>query len=143
MQAALGPTQLAKLDGFVEARRRNWRRLREGLDGLPGLLPSSRPHGPDRAGSASSSPSTRRPCYTRAELVAHLEERKIGTRRLFSGNLTRQPAYIGRPHRIVGDLTNSDIITEHTFWIGVYPGLTDEMLDYVVATIKEFVAERG
>ncbi|MFI6876094.1 lipopolysaccharide biosynthesis protein RfbH [Streptomyces sp. NPDC050400] len=143
IQAALGLTQLAKLDGFVEARRRNWRRLREGLDGLPGLLlPEPTPRSlPSWFGFVITvDPEAR---YTRAELVAHLEERKIGTRRLFSGNLTRQPAYIGRPHRIVGDLTNSDIITEHTFWIGVYPGLTDEMLDYVVATIKEFVAERG
>ncbi|MCQ4205907.1 lipopolysaccharide biosynthesis protein RfbH [Streptomyces longispororuber] len=143
IQAALGLTQLAKLDGFVEARRRNWRRLREGLDGLPGLLlPEPTPRSlPSWFGFVITvDPKAR---FTRAELVAHLEERKIGTRRLFSGNLTRQPAYIGRPHRIVGDLTNSDIITEHTFWIGVYPGLTDEMLDYVVATIKEFVAERG
>ncbi|AXL93659.1 lipopolysaccharide biosynthesis protein RfbH [Streptomyces sp. CB09001] len=143
IQAALGLTQLAKLDSFIEARRRNWRRLREGLDGLPGLLlPEPTPRSePSWFGFVITvDPEAR---YTRAELVAHLEERKIGTRRLFSGNLTRQPAYIGRPHRIVGDLTNSDIITEHTFWIGVYPGLTDEMLDYVVATIKEFVAERG
>ncbi|MDR3083633.1 MAG: lipopolysaccharide biosynthesis protein RfbH [Streptomyces sp.] len=143
IQAALGLTQLAKLDSFIEARRRNWRRLREGLDGLPGLLlPEPTPRSePSWFGFVITvDPKAR---YTRAELVAHLEERKIGTRRLFSGNLTRQPAYIGRPHRIVGDLTNSDIITEHTFWIGVYPGLTDEMLDYVVATIKEFVAERG
>ncbi|MEU3529351.1 lipopolysaccharide biosynthesis protein RfbH [Streptomyces sp. NPDC038707] len=143
IQAALGLTQLAKLDGFVEARRRNWRRLREGLDGLPGLLlPEPTPRSrPSWFGFVITvDPEAR---FTRAELVAHLEERKIGTRRLFSGNLTRQPAYIGRPHRVVGDLTNSDIITEHTFWIGVYPGLTDEMLDYVVATIKEFVAGRG
>ncbi|MFI7011982.1 lipopolysaccharide biosynthesis protein RfbH [Streptomyces sp. NPDC050145] len=143
IQAALGLTQLAKLDSFIEARRRNWRRLREGLDGLPGLLlPEPTPRSePSWFGFVITvDPKAR---FTRAELVARLEERKIGTRRLFSGNLTRQPAYIGRPHRIVGDLTNSDIITEHTFWIGVYPGLTDEMLDYVVATIKEFVAERG
>ncbi|MEV5614075.1 lipopolysaccharide biosynthesis protein RfbH [Streptomyces sp. NPDC052225] len=143
IQAALGLTQLTKLDTFIEARRHNWRRLREGLDGLPGLLlPEPTPRSqPSWFGFVITvDPKAR---YTRAELVAHLEERNIGTRRLFSGNLTRQPAYIGRPHRIVGDLTNSDIITEHTFWIGVYPGLTDEMLDYVVATIKEFVAQRS
>ncbi len=143
IQAALGLTQLAKLDGFIETRRHNWSRLREGLDGLPGLLlPEPTPRSqPSWFGFVITvDPKAH---FTRAELVAHLEERKIGTRRLFSGNLTRQPAYIGRPHRIVGDLTNSDIITEHTFWIGVYPGLTDEMLDYVVATIKDFVAERG
>lgn len=75
--------------------------------------------------------------------MAFLEDRKVGTRRLFGGNLTRHPAYIGQPYRIVGDLTNSDIITDHTFWIGVYPALTDEMLDYVTASIKEFVAAHG
>ncbi|WP_445529271.1 lipopolysaccharide biosynthesis protein RfbH [Streptomyces cyslabdanicus] len=143
IQAALGLTQLAKVDSFIEARRHNWRRLREGLDGLPGLLlpEPTRRSDPSWFGFVITvEPEAR---YTRAELVAHLEECKIGTRRLFSGNLTRQPAYIGQPHRVVGDLTNSDIITEHTFWIGVYPGLTDEMLDYVVATIKEFVARHG
>ena len=81
--------------------------------------------------------------FRRAELVDFLEERKIGTRRLFAGNLTRHPAYTDQPHRIVGELTNSDLITEHTFWIGVYPALTDEMLDYVTASIKEFVRARG
>ncbi|RMB85802.1 lipopolysaccharide biosynthesis protein RfbH [Streptomyces shenzhenensis] len=143
IQAALGLAQLDKLDGFIDARRRNWRRLREGLDGVPGLLlPEPTPRSePSWFGFVITvDPEAR---FTRAELVAHLEERKIGTRRLFAGNLTRQPAYIGRPHRIVGDLTNSDVITEHTFWIGVYPGLTDEMLDYMTATIKEFVAQRG
>lgn len=74
--------------------------------------------------------------------MEYLEDRKIGTRRLFAGNLTRHPAYINQPHRVVGDLVNSDIITMQTFWIGVYPGLTDEMIDYVVSTIQEFVGAR-
>lgn len=77
--------------------------------------------------------------FSRAALVDFLEGRKIGTRRLFAGNLTRQPAYVDQPHRVVGDLTNSDLITDQTFWIGVYPGLTEEMLQYVIASIKEFV----
>ncbi|MFI9723684.1 lipopolysaccharide biosynthesis protein RfbH [Streptomyces sp. NPDC052396] len=143
IQAALGLTQLAKLDSFIDARKRNWRRLRDGLDGVPGLLlPEA---------TAKSDPSwfgfaiTVRPGahYGRAELVDFLEDRKIGTRRLFAGNLTRHPAYTDQPHRIVGDLTNSDIITDQTFWIGVYPALTEEMLDYVIASIREFVAGRG
>ncbi|MFC8518570.1 lipopolysaccharide biosynthesis protein RfbH [Streptomyces sp. NPDC057257] len=139
LQAALGLTQLAKLDDFIDARKRNWRRLREGLDGVPHLLlPEPTPN---------SDPSwfgfviTVRPDapFTRAALVDFLEDRKIGTRRLFAGNLTRHPAYIGTEHRVVGDLTNSDIVTEQTFWVGVYPGLTDEMLDYVIASVREFV----
>ena len=72
-----------------------------------------------------------------------LESRRIGTRLLFAGNLTRHPAYSDREYRVVGDLTNSDIITEHTFWVGVYPALTTEMIDYMVASIREFVAREG
>ncbi|TXS47472.1 lipopolysaccharide biosynthesis protein RfbH [Streptomyces sp. OR43] len=143
IQAALGLTQLAKLDSFIEARQRNWRRLREGLDGVPGLLlPEPTPRSEPSWFGFVITVDPEAP-FRRAELVDFLEERKIGTRRLFAGNLTRHPAYIDQPHRIVGELTNSDLITEHTFWIGVYPALTDEMLDYVTASIKEFVAARG
>ncbi|AGS69515.1 lipopolysaccharide biosynthesis protein RfbH [Streptomyces collinus] len=142
LQAALGLTQLAKVDAFTAARRHNWSRLREGLDGAPHLiLPEA---------TLNSEPSwfgfviTVAPDapFTRKELVDFLEARKIGTRNLFAGNLTRQPAYQDVPHRVVGDLTNSDIITEQTFWIGVYPGLTDEMTDYMVASVREFLAGR-
>ncbi|MEC4017332.1 lipopolysaccharide biosynthesis protein RfbH [Streptomyces sp. H27-D2] len=139
LQAALGLSQLDKLDSFVEARRHNWSRLRAGLDGVPHLLlPEATPRSdpswfgfvltvdPDAPFSASA-------------MVSFLEDRKIGTRRLFAGNLTRHPAYAEQPHRVVGELTNSDIVTEGTFWVGVYPGLTDEMIDYVIASVKEFV----
>ncbi|MDQ1008541.1 NDP-hexose-3,4-dehydratase [Streptomyces sp. V4I23] len=143
LQAALGLTQLARLEEFTAARKRNWRRLREGLDGLPHLLLPEPTPGSDPSWFGFVLTVQPDAPFTRAELVAHLEDRKIGTRRLFAGNLTRQPAYVNQPHRVVGDLTNSDIITEHTFWIGVYPALTDEMLDYVTGTIKEFVAARG
>ncbi|WP_326653169.1 lipopolysaccharide biosynthesis protein RfbH [Streptomyces sp. NBC_01750] len=143
IQAALGLTQLAKLDDFIDARKRNWRRLRDGLDGVPGLLlPEATPRSDPSWFGFVLTVDPEAP-FSRAELVAFLEDRKIGTRRLFGGNLTRHPAYIGQPHRIVGDLTNSDIITDHTFWIGVYPALTDEMLDYVTASVKEFVAAHG
>ncbi|MFP8887432.1 MULTISPECIES: lipopolysaccharide biosynthesis protein RfbH [Streptomyces] len=139
LQAALGLTQLDKLDGFIEARRRNWRRLREGLDGVPHLLlPEATPRSEPSWFGFVITVDPRAP-FSRAALVDFLEGRKIGTRRLFAGNLTRQPAYVDRPHRVVGDLTNSDLITEQTFWIGVYPGLTDEMIDYVVSSVKEFV----
>ncbi|MFE3639085.1 lipopolysaccharide biosynthesis protein RfbH [Streptomyces sp. NPDC059168] len=143
LQAALGLSQLARLDEFTAARKRNWRRLREGLDGLPHLLLPEPTPGSDPSWFGFVLTVLPDAPFTRAELVAHLEERKIGTRRLFGGNLTRQPAYVNQPHRVVGDLANSDVITEHTFWIGVYPALTDEMLDYVIGTIKEFVAVRG
>ncbi|WP_121715874.1 lipopolysaccharide biosynthesis protein RfbH [Streptomyces sp. E5N91] len=143
IQAALGLTQLAKLDDFIEARQRNWRRLRGGLDGVPGLLlPEPTPRSQPSWFGFVITVAPDAP-FSRAELVDFLEDRKIGTRRLFAGNLTRHPAYIDQPHRIVGELTNSDLVTEQTFWIGVYPALTDEMLDYVTASIKEFVAARG
>ena len=73
--------------------------------------------------------------FTRAQVVRHLEARKIGTRLLFGGNLVRQPAYRGRPYRVVGDLANSDFVMHQAFWIGVYPGLSTEMLDYVIETL--------
>ncbi|MBZ3907943.1 MULTISPECIES: lipopolysaccharide biosynthesis protein RfbH [Streptomyces] len=143
LQAALGLTQLTKLDGFIEARRRNWRRLREGLDGVPHLLLPEPTPGSDPSWFGFVVTVDPEAPFHRSELVDFLENRKIGTRRLFAGNLTRHPAYIDQPHRVVGDLTNSDIVTEHTFWVGVYPGLTDEMLDYVIASVKEFVEARS
>ncbi|AZM55035.1 lipopolysaccharide biosynthesis protein RfbH [Streptomyces sp. WAC 01529] len=143
LQAALGLTQLEKLDEFVEARRRNWRRLSEGLADVPWLLlPRATPRSDPSWFGFVLTVDPQAP-FSRAELVAFLEDRRIGTRRLFAGNLTRHPAYIDQPHRVVGSLTNSDIVTEQTFWVGVYPGLTDEMLDYMIASVREFVEARG
>nr|AEM44229.1 NDP-hexose 3,4-dehydratase [uncultured bacterium] len=143
LQAALGLTQLAKLDKFVAARKRNWRRLRDGLEGVPHLLlPQATPRSDPSWFGFVLTVAPDAP-FKRAELVEFLESRKIGTRRLFAGNLTRHPAYIDQPHRVVGTLANSDVITEHTFWVGVYPGLTDEMLDYIVSSVREFVEARG
>lgn len=140
LQAALGLSQLRKLDGFVAARRHNWQRMREGLDGVPHLrLPEPTP-GSEPSWFGFVMTVEEDAPFTCGELTGFLESRKIGTRRLFSGNLTRQPAYLHQPHRIVGDLTNSDIVTERTFWTGVYPGLTDEMIDYVITSVREFVA---
>ncbi|MGI5237969.1 lipopolysaccharide biosynthesis protein RfbH [Dactylosporangium sp. CA-139066] len=143
LQAALGLTQLTKLEQFGDARRRNWRRLRNGLDGIPGLILPEPTAGSDPSWFGfviTVDPQAR---FTRGELVAFLEERRIGTRLLFAGNLTRHPAYLDQPHRVVGELTNSDIITHQTFWVGVYPALTEEMLDYVIASIQQFVGARG
>ncbi|MEV4258130.1 lipopolysaccharide biosynthesis protein RfbH [Spirillospora sp. NPDC049652] len=143
LQAALGLAQLDRLTAFGEARRKNWQRLRDELDGVPGLrLPEPTP---------DSNPSwfgfviTVDPAapFTRTELVRHLEEKQIRTRLLFSGNILRHPAYRDVEHRVVGSLENSDTIVDHTFWIGVYPGVTDEMTDYVGRTIREYVAARG
>lgn len=143
LQAALGLTQLAKLDGFIAARKHNWKRLRDGLQDVPHLLLPEATPGSDPSWFGFVLTVTPGAPFTRAALVDFLESRKIGTRRLFAGNLTRHPAYINKPYRVVGDLANSDVITEQSFWIGVYPALTDEMLDYVIASVKEFVKAQG
>nr|QKV49794.1 lipopolysaccharide biosynthesis protein RfbH [Streptomyces sp.] len=143
LQGALGLSQLGKLDHFCSVRRRNWRLLREGLDGLPWLvLPEATPRSDPSWFGFALTVDPEAP-FSRAALVDFLESRRIGTRRLFAGNLTRHPAYIDQPHRVSGELTNSDTITEQTFWIGVYPALTEEMIDYVVASIAEFVRSHG
>ena len=76
---------------------------------------------------------------SRRELLSYLDERKVGTRLLFAGNLTRQPYMIGRNFRISGELTRTDQIMNNTFWIGVYPGLTESMLDYAATTIENYL----
>jgi NDP-hexose-3,4-dehydratase len=142
-QAALGITQLDKLPDFIATRRRNWRRLHDALVDVPGLLLPTPTPGSDPSWFGfvlTVEPDAR---FSRRELVAFLEGRKIGTRQLFAGNLTRHPAYVDTHYRVVGDLTNSDIITENTFWIGVHPGLTDEMIDYMAGSVLEFVHIRS
>ena len=141
MQAAVGVAQLNKLDGFIKARNDNWERLRAGLASLEEhfILPEATPGSdPSWFGFAL----TVRPDapFTRFDLVQHLESRRIGTRQLFGGNLLRQPAYQGHDIRVVGELTNADAITEGTFWIGVYPGLSEEMIDFMIGTVHEFIA---
>ena len=144
MQAAVGVAQLGKLAGFVESRKRNFRRLRDGLADLGEffLLPEPTP-GSDP--SWFGFPIAVRPGapFTRPEVLARLTERKVATRAIFAGNLVRQPAYAGVEHRRVGDLARSDFAMNHAFWVGVYPGLGDEAIDYVVGVLKEFVAGSG
>ncbi|RKN47502.1 lipopolysaccharide biosynthesis protein RfbH [Micromonospora endolithica] len=142
LQAALGLTQLPKVEEFGRARRRNWKRLHDAIADLPGLLMPRPTRDSDPSWFGFVLTVTHEAEFSRDELVAFLEDRRIGTRRLFGGNLTRHPAYIGRPHRIAGDLTNSDIITDRTFWIGVHPKLTTEMVDYMAASIREFATAR-
>ncbi|MFC9745662.1 lipopolysaccharide biosynthesis protein RfbH [Streptomyces niveus] len=143
LQGALVRSQLKKLPDFVAARRANWRRLCDGLAEVPGLLlPRATPDSdPSWFGFALTVlPDAG---FSRKDLVNFLEARRIGTRRLFGGNITRHPAYQDVRYRIVGELSNCDIVTEDTFWIGVYPGLSNEMLDYVVESITEFCTGKG
>lgn len=143
MQAAVGVAQLKKLPGFIAARRKNFNRLYQGLKKyeefliLPETTPKSEP-------SWFGFLITIRPGspFGRYDLVQHIELHRIGTRQLFGGNLLQQPAYVNIPHRVVGDLTNSEIITTNTFWLGVFPGLTDEMIDYMIGVVSEFVENK-
>ena len=142
MQAAAGVAQLEKLEGFIAARKRNFAYLTERLSPMSDvfLLPEATP-GSDP--SWFGFPVAVRPesGVRRDELVRFLNSRQIGTRLLFGGNLLRQPAYRDIERRVIGDLPNSDFITSQVFWIGVYPGLTPQMLDYVVESIEEHVAQ--
>lgn len=140
LQAALGLTQLPKLEAFGRIRRHNWQRLRAGLDGTGGLLLPEPTPGSDPSWFGFGITVRPDAPFTRKGLTDFLESRRIGTRRLFAGNLTRHPAYLDTPHRVVGGLANSDTVTEHTFWIGVHPLLTDEMVDYMIDSVRKFCA---
>lgn len=141
MQAAIGVAQLDKLEAFVAARRANYARLRAGLADLEEIfvLPEATA---DSDPSWFGFPLAVRPGapVERNTLVRELNARRIHTRLLFGGNLLRQPAYRGIEHRVVGDLSGSDFAMEHAFWIGVYPALGPEHLDYVIETVHELVA---
>ncbi len=144
MQAAIGVAQLRKLDEFVAARKRNHAALGAGLK-------KHEQHLILHAAPPKSDPSwfgfviTVRPeaPFTRLELVGALEAARIETRNLFCGNLLRHPAYAEIEHRVVGTLSNSDMITTNTFFIGVYPGLTAAMIQHVLATFDSFIASKA
>jgi len=141
MQAALGLSQLNKLDHFVIRRRENFNYLMKRFTGIEGLiLPRATPKSEP---SWFGFPITLDPDLDvdREELLRFLDSRLIGTRLMFAGNITRQPAYRDVDFRIVGDLTNTDIVMKRTFWVGVYPGLTEPMLDYIADSIIEFVGQ--
>jgi CDP-6-deoxy-D-xylo-4-hexulose-3-dehydrase len=142
MQAAIGCAQLEKLPAFIEARKRNWKILREGLANLGDffVLPEA---------TRASDPSwfgfllTVRPesGLTREGVVTALEKANIQTRMLFAGNLIKHPCFdelreSGNGYRVVGTLANTDRIMQETFWIGVYPGMTEAMLEHMLATLR-------
>lgn len=145
LQAAIGCAQLAKLPGFIEARRYNWELLRNGLADLSDrfILPEATEGTvPSWFGFALTVQAGAR--FTRNGLVRHLESSGVQTRMLFGGNLVRQPCFtdFGKDsglYRIAGDLKNTDRIMEDTLWLGVYPGISTEMIEYIIDKIKEFI----
>ena len=143
MQAALGITQLAKVELFIEKRRQNFQYLNRHLSQIEGVL-IAQP-------TANSEPSwfgcpitldANHP-VNREDLLRFLDSRKIGTRLLFAGNITKQPAYKNVDFRVVGDLTNTDVVMTRSFWVGVYPGLTTEMMDYVISSISDYLSGKA
>ncbi len=146
MQAAIGCAQLGKLDDIVERRRHNFKVLREGLEGTPWLiLPEPQKNSDPSWFGFLISVEPDAP-FTRNDLSKYLEDHRIQTRNLFAGNLVKHPAFdqmreSGEGYRVVGDLKVTDFVMNGTLWIGVYPGMSDEMLHHMISTIREFVAQ--
>lgn len=140
MQAACALAQMDRVDDFIQARRDNFAYLHDRLKRCEDFL--ILPHA-----TLNSNPSwfgfpiTLKPEaeFRRVDLLGYLDQNKIGTRLLFAGNLTRQPYMLGRKYRVSGQLTNTDIVMNQTFWIGVYPGLSRDMLDYAAEKIETFL----
>ncbi|OPY81369.1 MAG: DegT/DnrJ/EryC1/StrS aminotransferase family protein [Syntrophorhabdus sp. PtaU1.Bin153] len=143
MQAAVGVAQLEKLDSFTEKRKANFKTIYAGLKRYEErlILPEA---------TAESDPSwfgfliSIRPGagFTRNDLTGHLEQNGIETRNLFSGNLTRQPAYINIRKRQVGELTNTDFVMNNTFFVGVFPGLDAPRIEYMLDCFDKFFRAR-
>jgi len=139
MQAACGLAQLDRLDEFIAKRRENFRYLRNRLASvqqflhLPETTPGSEPSwfGFPLVVKESSG-------IKRTDLINFLDQNKIGTRLLFAGNLTKQPYMVGRNFRVSGELTNTDVVMNQTFWLGTFPGLGQEQLDYIAEKLEEY-----
>jgi CDP-4-dehydro-6-deoxyglucose reductase, E1 len=140
MQAALGITQLAKAELFIKKRKDNYEYLRKYLSKVEGLSIATATEHSDP--SWFGCPITLDPTHpvNREDLLRFLDSRKIGTRLVFAGNIIKQPAYKDVDFRIVGDLKNTDIVMTRSFWVGVYPGLTIPMLNYVIESISDFMS---
>lgn len=143
MQAAIGCAQLEKFPGFVEQRKKNFQYLYEGLKDLPELRFFEKYPESDPSWFGFLITLTDKAEFTRNDLAKHLEEKKIQTRNLFAGNILKHPCFEtmreGVDYRVAGSLENTDNIMNNAFWIGLYPGMTREKLDYMISTIREFI----
>jgi CDP-6-deoxy-D-xylo-4-hexulose-3-dehydrase len=139
MQAACALAQMDRLDGFVAQRKHNFGYLKERLRSVEEFLelPAATP-GADPSWFGFPVTLREKAATRRVDLLGYLDQHKIGTRLLFAGNLIRQPSMAGRSYRVVGPLTNTDRIMNDTFWLGVFPGLTEEMLDFVAGKLEAY-----
>ena len=145
MQAAIGCAQLEKFPTFVERRKENFRRMKEGLKGLEEylILPEATENSdPSRFGFLI----TCKEGVDRNALVQYIEDKGVQTRMLFAGNLTKHPCFDemraeGKGYRIVGDLTNTDRIMNESFWVGLYPGMSEKKIDYMAKVIRNYFEE--
>lgn len=143
LQASVGVAQLDKAEYFIKRRKENWKQLYDGIKSLEEffILPQKEPNSdPSWFGFALT--VKKEAPFSRPELIKFLDERKINSRFLFGGNILWQPAYQNIEHREIGSLSNSDDVALSTFWLGVFPGLSSEMINYVIESINEFVRSR-
>lgn len=144
MQAAIGVAQLKKLPKFVQDRKDNFNKLYDGLKKFEDylILPKATENSdPSWFGFMLCTKESDK--FTRLELAKYLEDKRILTRQLFAGNLLRQPAYENIEHRVVGKLENTDYVMHNGIFIGVYPGLTDEKINYMIEAFEEFFKSKG
>ena len=143
MQAACGLAQMDRIEGFIDKRKKNFNYLKKGLQPFSDLIilpEATKNSDPSWFGfPITIKPESR---INRIDLLRFLDNHKIGTRLLFSGNIIRQPYFKNLNYRIFGELTNTDVIMNHSFWLGVYPGINEKMLDFIIAKISVFLSKK-
>ena len=141
LQASIGVAQMDKLPNFVTKRKNNWKKINEFIEENDKFFIPHKPtqnSDPSWFGYAISLRDNTP--FSREDLIKHLNENRVDTRLMFGGNLIKQPAYKNKDYIVSGDLYNSDKVMSDTFWIGVYPGINDEMIDYVKGVITDFLS---
>jgi len=143
MQAACGLAQLAKAEAFIQKRKENFAYLKNRLESCEEflILPKST-EGADPSWFGFPITLKENAPVSRVDLLTYLDQNKVGTRMLFAGNLTRQPSMTGKSYRISGELKNTDVVMSSTFWVGVHPALSQEMLEYIATKIENFLGIR-
>ena len=143
MQAACGLAQMDRIEGFIDKRKKNFNYLKNGLQPFSDLIilpEATKNSDPSWFGfPITIKPESR---INRIDLLRFLDNHKIGARLLFSGNIIRQPYFKNLNYRIFSELTNTDVIMNHSFWLGVYPGINEKMLDFIIAKISVFLSKK-